>query len=103
MYDEYGTSYLLFPDSGIPAANYYKKLQTECDAGQHQELLTPLGAAAEFVQSSKWFDGKPAKNSFVFTNELENKYIVENQTSLDKGTQRKTTENELPSLTQCTA
>ena len=24
-------------------------------------------------------------------------------TSLDKGTQRKTTENELPSLTQCTA
>lgn len=25
------------------------------------------------------------------------------ETSLDKGTQRKTTENELPSLTQCTA
>ena len=25
------------------------------------------------------------------------------KTSLDKGTQRKTTENELPSLTQCTA
>ena len=24
------------------------------------------------------------------------------ETSLDKGTQRKTTENELPSLTQCT-
>ena len=29
--------------------------------------------------------------------------IVMAQTSLDKGTQRKTTENELPSLTQCTA
>ena len=28
---------------------------------------------------------------------------VELETSLDKGTQRKTTENELPSLTQCTA
>ena len=28
---------------------------------------------------------------------------LELQTSLDKGTQRKTTENELPSLTQCTA
>lgn len=28
-------------------------------------------------------------------------YVIE--TSLDKGTQRKTTENELPSLTQCTA
>lgn len=29
-------------------------------------------------------------------------YLV-SKTSLDKGTQRKTTENELPSLTQCTA
>ena len=28
---------------------------------------------------------------------------AELKTSLDKGTQRKTTENELPSLTQCTA
>lgn len=28
---------------------------------------------------------------------------VSMKTSLDKGTQRKTTENELPSLTQCTA
>ena len=28
---------------------------------------------------------------------------VQTKTSLDKGTQRKTTENELPSLTQCTA
>lgn len=28
---------------------------------------------------------------------------AEMKTSLDKGTQRKTTENELPSLTQCTA
>lgn len=30
-------------------------------------------------------------------------YCEITQTSLDKGTQRKTTENELPSLTQCTA
>lgn len=29
-------------------------------------------------------------------------YLIK-KTSLDKGTQRKTTENELPSLTQCTA
>lgn len=29
--------------------------------------------------------------------------IAPTETSLDKGTQRKTTENELPSLTQCTA
>ena len=31
------------------------------------------------------------------------KHIAGIETSLDKGTQRKTTENELPSLTQCTA
>ena len=30
-------------------------------------------------------------------------FYLPTQTSLDKGTQRKTTENELPSLTQCTA
>ena len=30
-------------------------------------------------------------------------FLAEMKTSLDKGTQRKTTENELPSLTQCTA
>ena len=35
--------------------------------------------------------------------ELEAKFNSEMETSLDKGTQRKTTENELPSLTQCTA
>ena len=29
--------------------------------------------------------------------------LLQKETSLDKGTQRKTTENELPSLTQCTA
>ena len=29
--------------------------------------------------------------------------VLSLETSLDKGTQRKTTENELPSLTQCTA
>ena len=35
--------------------------------------------------------------------EISQQCVKENQTSLDKGTQRKTTENELPSLTQCTA
>lgn len=40
---------------------------------------------------------RPRKNSIVgFLYALM-------KTSLDKGTQRKTTENELPSLTQCTA
>ena len=35
---------------------------------------------------------------YIFINDNAN-----TETSLDKGTQRKTTENELPSLTQCTA
>lgn len=34
---------------------------------------------------------------------LAKQYNTVWKTSLDKGTQRKTTENELPSLTQCTA
>ena len=41
---------------------------------------------------------------FVDKNGHERKlYDNLSETSLDKGTQRKTTENELPSLTQCTA
>ena len=35
--------------------------------------------------------------------EEQREYNFPTETSLDKGTQRKTTENELPSLTQCTA
>lgn len=41
----------------------------------------------------------------VFQTYRRTKWNIEDstETSLDKGTQRKTTENELPSLTQCTA
>lgn len=39
-----------FPDSGLPAAEYYARLQAKCDAGEHPELLTPAGAAAAFIQ-----------------------------------------------------
>lgn len=44
-------------------------------------------------------------DNIAFGSQME-KYLEEyakRETSLDKGTQRKTTENELPSLTQCTA
>ena len=37
------------------------------------------------------------------TSEISEMCHSTKETSLDKGTQRKTTENELPSLTQCTA
>lgn len=39
----------------------------------------------------------------VKNSELSQLHNAVLKTSLDKGTQRKTTENELPSLTQCTA
>lgn len=50
-------------------------------------------------------DGKKksyAKKGFA-TKKEATQHEAEMKTSLDKGTQRKTTENELPSLTQCTA
>ena len=51
---------------------------------------------------------KKRDHKIMITDEAINKvplvqYKEIPETSLDKGTQRKTTENELPSLTQCTA
>ena len=43
----------------------------------------------------------PIYTAHTYHTKVPHKAIM--QTSLDKGTQRKTTENELPSLTQCTA
>lgn len=41
---------LYFPDTGVPAAEYYSNLQRACDAGERPELLTPEGAAQAFVK-----------------------------------------------------
>lgn len=41
---------LYFPDTGVPAAEYYSNLQRTCDAGERLELLTPEGAAQAFVK-----------------------------------------------------
>lgn len=41
---------LYFPDTGVPAAEYYSNLQRACDAGERPELLTPVGAAQAFVK-----------------------------------------------------
>ena len=58
------------------------------------------------------YEVKWNKKWFYIGNKIEQFYnemgwdiqkLYANKTSLDKGTQRKTTENELPSLTQCTA
>lgn len=43
------------------------------------------------------------QNAYALSNSVTTEILLPSETSLDKGTQRKTTENELPSLTQCTA
>lgn len=48
--DESGSLSLYFPDTGVPAAEYYSNLQLACDAGERPELLTPAGAAQAFVR-----------------------------------------------------
>ena len=54
------------------------------------------------MESSQYFIAKSDK--YVLVRKIGNRFFhLIRETSLDKGTQRKTTENELPSLTQCTA
>lgn len=58
------------------------------------------------INNIRQFNYEPFDRIDLYNNRYpkDNNYYVEKlQTSLDKGTQRKTTENELPSLTQCTA
>lgn len=40
------------------AADYYARLQAECDAGEHPELLTPRGAATDFAKHAAWLFGE---------------------------------------------
>lgn len=47
---------LWFPDTGMPALEYYAQLQDECDGGLKSELLTAEGAAIAFVQASGYFN-----------------------------------------------
>lgn len=75
--DEYGSQYLYFPDSGKPAAEYYAQLQEECDAGQHQELLTPAGAAAAFVED--YFGHEATEGSFEETPGINQMYMEVNR------------------------
>lgn len=75
--DEYGGQYLYFPDSGLPAAEYYAQLQAECDAGAHPELRTPAGAAAAFVEDC--FGHETGEDSFEKVSELDWNYMESNQ------------------------
>ena len=75
--DERGTQYLYFPDSGKPAAEHYADLQAACDAGEHPELLTPVGAAEAFVKD--YFGHETAAGSFERVPEVDQGYMERNQ------------------------
>ena len=75
--DEWGNQYFYFPDSGKPAAQHYAELQEACDAGEHPELLTPIGAAEAFVKD--YFDHETAAGSFQRVSEQNGHYMDVNQ------------------------
>ena len=78
MYDEYGTLYLHFPDTGMAAMDYYRQLQAECDAGRRNDVLTPPGAATLFVEED-FFGSATAKESFEVTVTPNTAYMETNQ------------------------
>ena len=54
--NQYGGSALVLPrDTGMTAADYYAALQREAEAGDHPELMTPKGAALEWL--SRQYEG----------------------------------------------
>ena len=63
-----------------------------------RNILTLLNESIEIYETAVNDDVRSILNIF-----RKQYYAMIKETSLDKGTQRKTTENELPSLTQCTA
>lgn len=75
--DEHGNQYLYFPDSGKPAAEHYAELQDQCDAGEHPELLTPVGAAEAFVKD--YFGHETIEGSFEQVPEVDHGYMEMNQ------------------------
>ncbi len=79
LYDEYGSLCLYFPESDVPAAEYYADLQAECNGGQHPELLTPLGAAKDFVANSVWFSDEATDENVELTDGVDSDYSETNQ------------------------
>ena len=79
FYDEYGNLCLYFPESDVPAAEYYAALQSECDAGLHPELLTPLGAARDFVSSSGRYSDTATDENVELMDGIDSDYSQTNQ------------------------
>ena len=68
VYSEYSftDTQLVFPVSfGVdePAAEYYARLQAECDAGEHPELLTTVGAALDYARRTAWIFGEDVSDA----------------------------------------
>ncbi len=68
VYSEYSftDTNLVFPVSfGVdePADAYYARLQAECDAGEHPELLTTVGAALDYAKRAAWIFGEDVTDS----------------------------------------
>ncbi len=54
-------THIVFPAAlgfDMSAADYYAKLQAECDAGEHDSLLTPVGAALDYARRITWLVGE---------------------------------------------
>lgn len=65
MVDQSGHVYVWFPISyDGPAEAYYEALQERCDKGEEKDVLTPLGAARQFVKESNWFLQDAAPEDF---------------------------------------
>ena len=82
------------------------ELSKKVKALRKKQGLSQLELAEKIFVSRQAISGWEAGTSRPSTENLQclsKLYAVPLETSLDKGTQRKTTENELPSLTQCTA
>jgi hypothetical protein len=89
-YDERGNLYSYLPSSEIlgeaddiatveTAADYYSRLQKECDSGGRSDLLTPLAAAQWFVTESGLYGApNPAAGSFAETDGLDTAYMAQN-------------------------
>lgn len=75
-YDEYGSQYIWFPDSGVAAEDYFAQLQAERGAGKHPELRTPAGAAAAFVK--EYFGHDTEEGSFAEAGGLPEAYMERN-------------------------
>ncbi|MBE6908110.1 MAG: hypothetical protein E7474_00675 [Ruminococcaceae bacterium] len=68
VYSDYDwtDTHLVFPAAlgfDETAAGYYARLQDECDAGEHEDLLTPVGAALDYARRVAWLFGEDVSAS----------------------------------------